>query len=301
MSVSDSSLKSEMEFSKTKEQKVKPLYKERKAAKVSIDDDKYIKDLTMTVFERQGWNKEELELLNTYLSDPRAVFKKEILIRNSTFVETEAQYAHYLTSQSVDRCIEFWESNKTLMSPITEEAGVPPEYILAILKVETNFGDFIGKESVFNVYWSLSLGDMFEIQKSINTPEDVSRVEMVRKMTRRALWARSQLRDLLFMAKNGGQDPLDMLGSYAGAFGLSQFIPSSYRAFGRDGNNDKIIDLNNVADATASIAYYLNENGWPKISNRERQRKVILTYNKSKYYADCVMALADSIVARWNN
>ena len=89
------------------------------------------------------------------------------------------------------------------------------------------------------------------------------------------------------------------MGSWAGAFGLCQFIPTSYRAYGRDGNHDNVIDLDNVSDAAASIANYLIENGWTNNMNRAKQKESIMRYNHSEFYADCVLSLADGIERQW--
>ena len=121
----------------------------------------------------------------------------------------------------------------------------------------------------------------------------------LKKLHRRARWARLQLADLLYTAKSGGENPVGIMGSWAGAFGLCQFIPASYRAYGRDGNGDSVIDLDNVADASASIANYLIENGWHNNGYRAKQKRSIMRYNHSEYYADCVLQLADGIEKQW--
>lgn len=300
---SDTTFESQTELqSKTKSVSqditAKPMAKERA---ISVDDEESLKDLMFDIVERQGWTKEELAQLRILFADSRAKFRKDLLVRNSTFTETSEQYTHNLTPLAIDQCAAFWNANRELITNAAAKERVQSEYIVAILKVETNFGGYLGKESVFNVFWTLSLGDVLDVQKAMITPLNYPRSEMVKRMTKRALWARGQLRDLLYMARHGGKDPIEIIGSFAGAFGLAQFIPSSYRAFGRDGDSDNVIDLDNAADAAASIAYYLNENGWPKTADRARRRKAILTYNRSQHYADCVMALADSLTRRWNN
>ncbi|MBM3328009.1 MAG: hypothetical protein FJY67_00860 [Calditrichaeota bacterium] len=259
-----------------------------------------LKRMLLEVVERQGWKQDDRDHLALLLDDRRVRFRGDLLVRNSTFVEHEALYAHNLTFDAVEQSIAYWNLHRSALAPAAGQGGVPPEFLLAIMKVETNFGTFTGKESVFNVFWTLALGDVREIQAVLSPPPDYPRSEMTARLTRRALWARSQLRDLLYMARHGGVDPLATPGSFAGAFGLCQFIPSSYRAYGRDGNGDGVIDLDRVADAGASIANYLRKNGWPESPDRIRRRKAILTYNKSSFYADCVMSLADSIAGRWS-
>ena len=80
-------------------------------------------------------------------------------------------------------------------------------------------------------------------------------------------------------------------GSYAGALGIAQFIPSSIQAFGKDGNNDGCIDLFDHADAIASIAHYLKHYGWHSAIDPKSARKVIYHYNHSSYYVDTVLKI----------
>jgi len=245
-----------------------------------------------------GWTADEMAQLGGCLTDARARFRADLLIRNATFKETPEQYAHNLTETSIARCLAFMLNQQASLDATYSKEGVPAEVLTAILKVETNLGEYTGKESVFNVFWTLALGDDPEVQKEVLPTEPIERVEAKARMTKRAFWARGQLRDLLYMARHGGEDPVGIMGSFAGAFGLPQFIPSSYRAYGKDGNGDGVVDLDDVSDAIASIGYYLKENGWQSDANMARKRRVILSYNPSTPYADCVLALADSISAR---
>lgn len=258
-----------------------------------------VKGLLIQVLAREGWNDEDLKTLERFLSDPRAEFRPEVLTVNATHQESAEQYQQHLTAEAVSRTYAYWEGRRGMMESAAGGAGVPLEVIVAILKVETNLGVYPGKESVFNVYWSLALGDREEVLSRAVTGEYPNQRELKAKLAKRARWARGQLRDLMYMAREGhGRDPVGMMGSWAGAFGLAQFIPSSYRAYGRDGNGDGVIDLDDVADAAASIANYLHRNGWPADGSEKRRRKAIRAYNHSEHYVDCVLALADSLSRR---
>ena len=92
-----------------------------------------------------------------------------------------------------------------------------------------------------------------------------------------------------------GIDALGIRGSIAGAFGLPQFLPSSYLKFDTDGNGDGRVSLYDPEDAIASCARYLKENGWRPGIDRAQKRKVIWTYNRSTPYIDTVLALADRL------
>src|SRR6185369_13282950 len=94
------------------------------------------------------------------------------------------------------------------------------------------------------------------------------------------------------LADRTGVDPLDVRGSGSGAFGLPQFLPSSYLRFGVDGDADGRVSLYDPADAIASAANYLAHHGWRPGISRAEQRQVIWTYNHSDPYIDTVLALA---------
>src|SRR6185369_5732010 len=92
-----------------------------------------------------------------------------------------------------------------------------------------------------------------------------------------------------------GIDPLDIRGSGSGAFGMPQFLPSSYLRFAVDGNRDGRISLYDPPDATASAANYLARHGWRPGLSYAQQRQVIWTYNHSDPYIDTVLYLAARI------
>ena len=88
-----------------------------------------------------------------------------------------------------------------------------------------------------------------------------------------------------------------MKGSWAGAFGICQFIPSSYVRFAVDGNGDGVIDLFDFRDAVASIANYLKAHGWEN-GRLEAKRQAIYAYNHCDSYVDAVLAYAKATKER---
>src|SRR6185369_11602712 len=97
------------------------------------------------------------------------------------------------------------------------------------------------------------------------------------------------------LADRTGVDPLDVRGSGSGAFGLPQFLPSSYLRFGVDGDGDGRVSLYDPADAIASAANYLAGHGWKGEISRAEQRRAIWAYNHSDAYIDTVLALAEHL------
>ena len=242
------------------------------------------------------WDEADIEMVVGLLTDNRAEFQPSLLKINSTHEETAEQYAHQLSALQIDNCMEFWNDKSERILTGADRYGIPPEIVVAILKVETNFGRYSGKVPLFNVFWSLSLADHPDVVDEILIGQGDEREEQKRRLLRRARWGRSELLVLIDLIKSGTEEELIWVkGSWAGAFGLPQFIPSSYLAYARDGDDDDILDLYDYDDAAASIAYYLQANGWKGRIDRDRQKKVIMRYNHSVHYADCILALADSI------
>ena len=123
------------------------------------------------------------------------------------------------------------------------------------------------------------------------------KVKFDKLLQHRINWAYTELRSLLIMAHKFKLDIHTLHGSWAGAFGLCQFIPSSYIRLARDGNKDKIIDLYNLDDALASTAHYLKKSGLTP-NNRNTIRHAIYLYNHSTEYVDIVEKYALTLKKR---
>ena len=109
---------------------------------------------------------------------------------------------------------------------------------------------------------------------------------------RKSKWAYGELKAFLRYADQEGFDPAEMPGSFAGAIGLAQFMPTSILAYGKDGNNDGTIDLLTHPDAMASIANYLKRHGWRPGISQKKAEKVIYHYNHSEYYVKAILKIA---------
>lgn len=146
----------------------------------------------------------------------------------------------FLTQERVQRGLAFWREHEETLSRAEAMYGVPPEMILAILGVETKFGGNKGRNRVIDALATLGF----------DYPP-------------RAPFFRKELREFLILSRQNGMDPLNTWGSYAGAMGYPQFMPSSWRNLAVDFDGDGKIDLiNNPVDAIGSIANYFKANGW---------------------------------------
>ena len=171
--------------------------------------------------------------------------------------------------------------------------------ITAILLVESNLGGMSGRQKVFNILATMAaLEDRANRESfwaTMPTEKRISRQKFNAKADRKSQWAYRELKALLKYVSREDLDPLALRGSYAGAMGYCQFMPSNALKLGVDGNGDGRVDLYAHADAIASVGNYLKHHGWrPELSRKKRYR-VILKYNYSKPYANTVLKIADKL------
>jgi len=148
--------------------------------------------------------------------------------------------AKFLTPAMISDGSRFWSLHAKYLARAKAEYGVPPEVILGILGVETSYGTNTGSFRAIDALATIAFDGV-----------------------RRREYFREELKELLLLARDTGIDPLVIKGSYAGAVGLPQFMPSSYRKYAVDYDDDGVIDLlGSPADAIGSIASYMKAFGW---------------------------------------
>jgi membrane-bound lytic murein transglycosylase B len=223
------------------------------------------KEIISQRLKDKGFGDDEI---GDIFSDTRIKLYPEMLNRSGKGLNYKSRKFGLLTKKSIMRGRKVLEKNRTALKEIEEQFGVEKEVIIAIYRVETNFGNAKGNYLVFNSLLTMSV---FE--------------------NRRSAWATDELISLLMLCKNNNTDPFSIKGSWAGAFGLCQFIPSSYLLYAVDGNGDGEIDLFNFHDAMASIASYLKAHGWEK-GKPDRNRKAVWAYNHCDNYVNAVLAYA---------
>jgi membrane-bound lytic murein transglycosylase B len=146
----------------------------------------------------------------------------------------------FLTDSRVAQGVDFWRENEAALSRAEAEYGVPAEIIVAIIGVETFYGRNTGSHRVIDALSTLGF----------DYPP-------------RQPFFRQQLKEFLLLTREEQVDPLTLKGSYAGAMGLPQFMPSSFRAYAVDFDGDGHIDIwNNPTDAIGSAASYFKQHGW---------------------------------------
>ena len=146
----------------------------------------------------------------------------------------------FLDEQRIAGGVEFWQQNQATLERAQKEYGVAPEVIVAIIGVETRYGRITGRHRVVDALMTLAF----------DYPP-------------RASFFRKELTQFLLLAREEGKNPISLTGSYAGAMGFGQFIPSSYRSYAVDFDQDGVRDIwQNRNDAIGSVANYFSRHGW---------------------------------------
>jgi membrane-bound lytic murein transglycosylase B len=141
--------------------------------------------------------------------------------------------------QRIAAGLKFWAENADVIARASRRYGVPEEIIVATLGVETNYGRDTGRFRVLDALYTLAF----------DWPP-------------RADFFRAELEQFLLLAREHGIDPTRPRGSYAGAMGVAQFMPSSYRKYAVDFDESGRPDLSRSADAIGSVANYMSAFGW---------------------------------------
>jgi len=233
---------------------------------------------------RSGFDRDYIQRLFT---DPRVEFLPNVVTKIAyQRKEKKADYSHFLTSANVEKGRRFLAEHQRFLSQAETAFGVPKEIIVAIMTVESDLGNKTGNYPVFNVFSSLAVMD---------TPEVISRLSLnpalMARLQKKAAWGRAELAAFLTYCRQNRLDPLSIKGSWAGAFGYSQFLPSSLLRSGADGNRDGKVDLFTHEDAIYSIGNYLQKAGLRK-NNRASWSRAIYAYNNSDPYVETVLTLA---------
>ena len=188
--------------------------------------------------QRHQFDRQELEALFA-----QAEKRDDILKAISRPAESKPWYEYrpiFLTQSRIEGGVEFWKRNESRLNKIEKAYGVDPAVVVAIIGVETRYGANTGSYRVIDALSTLAF----------DYPP-------------RAKFFRSELEQFLILTREEHVDPRDAEGSYAGAMGYGQFIPSSYRAYAVDFDEDGQRDLwASMDDIIGSVANYFHRHGW---------------------------------------
>jgi membrane-bound lytic murein transglycosylase B len=191
--------------------------------------------------EEHGFDRASLQALFRQLKPSERVIHLMTPTTGGTYRRSWREYrSRFIEPTRINGGLEFWQDNGAHLKLASAIYGVPEEIIVAIIGVETIYGRNTGR---------------FRVAEALST--------LAFDYPSRAKYFRSELEQFLLFARENRIDPLEPLGSYAGAIGTPQFMPGSIRSFAVDLDKDGRIDLRNSnADAIGSVASFLSRHGW---------------------------------------
>ena len=242
---------------------------------------------------------EEPHIRSLY-SRPEVTFEQGGVSAYFLHREAVLNYDQFLTPSSINQAFNYLGQHQEALKKAQSVYGVEGEIITAIILVETRFGTYIGKRLVLNTLSTLAaLGDKDSRENLwhvfLKDKAERSKQQFDAWALRKSKWAYSELKAFINYTKAQRLDPVSVHGSFAGALGIAQFLPSSVLRFAKDGNGDGQINLFDHADAIESIASYLNQHGWRPSLKRSEALRLLLHYNNSTYYAEAILKAAERL------
>lgn len=197
-----------------------------------------IRNFVTYMVNRHGYDSKELESVFTQTNFRADIIK--LISTPASAISWDEYRKRFVNTQRIKGGIGFWGKYASELERARKIYGVPEEIIVAIIGIETSYGTATGNYRIMDALTTLAFD-----------------------YPRRADYFREELENYLLLAKEQKFDLLDIKGSYAGAIGIPQFMPGSYRRYAVDFNNDGKIDLSgSAADAIGSVGRYLKEYGW---------------------------------------
>jgi peptidoglycan lytic transglycosylase B len=227
---------------------------------------------------------------------PEVYFETKGVSRFLVHSEASLNYNQFTSKKSIRNALKYMEQHQKILASVEKTYGVDKEIVTAIILVETRLGMLIGGPSVLNTLSTLAVLAEPDVRNifwsKVSKTTRLTREQFEKWVKRKSSWAYDELKAFLSYTAKENMDPAVISGSYSGAMGIAQFMPTNILAFAKDGNNDESIDIFNHSDAIASVANFLKHYGWYPGIDVKKAYKVIYHYNHSRQYVDTILKVS---------
>jgi len=245
------------------------------------------------IYAAKGYEKTYLKKL---FNNPQARYVPKLVGMLIIPPDCTANYNRFTKQAQIDRARAFKKYWHTCLGRAADMHQVDQSVIVAIVLIETSLGENLGRSPVLSVFASLLLENSLHREAFIKKLEANERKDYyLKRLNDKAAWAHEQLRALMEMNQKKSIDVCGLKGSYAGAFGIPQFLPTSYLQWAHSGKETRVPNLFYMPHAIMSVANFLKAHGWRKGLTEEEKRTVIWNYNRSSAYVDTVLTIADQL------
>jgi peptidoglycan lytic transglycosylase B len=246
-----------------------------------------------------GFDKDRISEL---YKSPKVYFETKGVSRFLVHREASLNYGQFTSKKSIRSALKYMKRYEKVLGSTEKTYGVDKEVITAIILVETRLGKMLGGPSVLNTLSSMAaLADpdmrkMFWAKASKSTR--ITHKQFEKWVKRKSSWAYNELKAFLNYTDRENMDPVSVSGSYSGAMGIAQFMPTNILAFAKDGDNNQSINIFHHPDAITSIANFLKHYGWHPGIDGKKAYKVIYHYNHSRQYVDTILKVSELLKSK---
>lgn len=255
-----------------------------------------------TRLKKSGLKKKFIAELKT-MYEPKH-FRRVVELNVLLFLRQSDDHGIQVSHAAVENVKAFIDDHQSSLQFAEKEHGVSGSVIASLLWLESRHGVNTGRFHVPSVYLHLIQATRPEVVTHLHknaknfTPKGRVSNKNLRDITARTktktAWAISELKALQQIHQRDGQILRQLRGSFAGAFGIPQFLPSSYLKWARTIRKKGSPDLYKPQDAIHSVAFYLRDNGWKK-GRKKSFVPALLRYNNSHDYAHAILKLAEKV------
>jgi len=241
----------------------------------------------------------DFDFLSKLFSDSRAEFLPSVTTISLYSNEMPERYTQFLSPELILLSKKFLNHNFKTLRQMEKRFQVDKEVAVAILLVESRFGENIGRYRVIPTLASIALMDSPDnLRKNCDifreVDPEVSCEWIGSRSRRKAEWAYQELKCFLNIIRQEKIDPLEVFGSHAGAMGMAQFIPSSYLNYALSEESFEKWLLSRE-EAIFSVGNYLRSHGWKMNLPIQKKKQILLYYNRSGPYVETVMKVSQKI------